>query len=432
MNKIIKIFNNSHGLNIYNPLNKFTVDNNYGNTTLSPNEIYDEEDELKSIPTLSNYDPEKDIRNTQSIKKKKSPNKNTGIKVIQETSNESDYSAFEKISEKSFEEDSQVENQSIIDSQNDSSPKSNMSKFTNRHKTKSNFENNNVTPFKPEEINDEIYPDETFINSPNKFVKDKEIFNEQYLKTKLYHNNNIDNISICSTEISFSISSEYENIDEISDYKYSKDISLRNKVKKILKNEEEIESNLTKDFSDSNFSNISENYRSDCNGSPKLNLNNNKKGITHKNTNSTYKKGKRKSISFLKLPVSTKTLYNLRKTGTSAQSENSLQYQNKYTKSSKNRKEIQRSTTKNKANLLQTINKNIERNQINLNNPDLFYSEYFVKLLGKTKEQQGDNPLNKETEELINKLEKKNTISRMNTLNNNLTNNLSSALKEQS
>ncbi len=432
MNKIIKIFNNSHGLNNYNPLNKFTVDNNYGNTTLSPNEIYDEEDELKSIPTLSNYDPEKDIRNTQSIKKKKSPNKNTGIKVIQETSNESDYSAFEKISEKSFEEDSQVENQSIIDSQNDSSPKSNMSKFTNRHKTKSNFENNNVTPFKPEEINDEIYPDETFINSPNKFVKDKEIFNEQYLKTKLYHNNNIDNISICSTEISFSISSEYENIDEISDYKYSKDISLRNKVKKILKNEEELESNLTKDFSDSNFSNMSENYRSDCNGSPKLNLNNNKKGITHKNTNSTYKKGKRKSISFLKLPVSTKTLYNLRKTGTSAQSENSLQYQNKYTKGSKNRKEIQRSTTKNKANLLQTINKNIERNQINLNNPDLFYSEYFVKLLGKTKEQQGDNPLNKETEELINKLEKKNTISRMNTLNNNLTNNLSSALKEQS
>ena len=431
MNKIIKIFNNSHGLINYNPLSKFTVDNNYGNTTLAPYEIYDEEDELKSIPTLSNYDSEKEyIRNTQSIKKKKSPNKSTAIKVIQENSCESDCTSFEKISEKSFEEDSHVENQSIIDSQNDDTPKSNMSKFTNRHKTKSNFEKHNITPFQPEEINDEIYPDETFINSPNKFIKDKEMFNEQYLKNKLYNNNNIDNVSICSTE-SFSINSEYENIDEISDYKYSKDISLRNKVKKILKNEDEIESNLTKEFSDSNFSNTSENYKSDYNGSPTLNPNNIKKGITYKNTNSTNKKGQRKSISFLKLPVSTKPISNLRKTGTSTQSENNLQYQNKYTKSSKKRKAIQHSTTKNKTNLLKAINKNIERNQINLNNPDLFYSEYFVKILGKTKEQQGDNPLNKETEELINKLEKKNTISRMNTLNNNLTNNLSAAFKEQ-
>ena len=432
MNKIIKIFNNSHGLINYNPLSKFTVDNNYGNTTLAPYEIYDEEDELKSIPTLSNYDSEKEyIRNTQSIKKKKSPNKSTAIKVIQENSCESDCTSFEKISEKSFEEDSHVENQSIIDSQNDDTPKSNMSKFTNRHKTKSNFEKHNVTPFQPEEINDEIYPDETFINSPNKFIKDKEMFNEQCLKNKLYNNNNIDNVSICSTEISFSIKSEYENIDEISDYKYSKDISLRNKVKKILKNEDEIESNLTKEFSDSNFLNTSENYKSDYNGSPTLNPNNIKKGITYKNTNSTNKKGQRKSISFLKLPVSTKPISNLRKTGTSTQSENNSQYQNKYTKSSKKRKAIQHSTTKNKTNLLKALNKNIERNQINLNNPDLFYSEYFVKILGKTKEQQGDNPLNKETEELINKLEKKNTISRMNTLNNNLTNNLSSAFKEQ-
>ena len=56
-------------------------------------------------------------------------------------------------------------------------------------------------------------------------------------------NNNL-NISICSTEISFSISSKYENIDELSDYKYSKTPKLRKKIKSILKdfeNENEFE-----------------------------------------------------------------------------------------------------------------------------------------------------------------------------------------------
>ena len=76
------------------------------------------------------------------------------------------------------------------------------------------------------------------------FNKDKK------LKLSINNNNNNinENIFICSTEISFSIHSEYENIDELSDYKYSKDISLRNKIKKILKNEEEAESKLSKEI----------------------------------------------------------------------------------------------------------------------------------------------------------------------------------------
>ena len=105
-----------------------------------------------------------------------------------------------------------------------------------------------LTPYKPEEINKEIYPDED-----NYFMKFND--NSDLLYKKIINNypnnlinpnnlNNNLNISICSTEISFSISSKYENIDELSDYKYSKTPKLRKKIKTILKdfeNENEFE-----------------------------------------------------------------------------------------------------------------------------------------------------------------------------------------------
>jgi hypothetical protein len=40
---------------------------------------------------------------------------------------------------------------------------------------------------------------------------------------------------MCSTEISFSINRKYENLDELTDYKYSKTPKLRRKIKSILK-----------------------------------------------------------------------------------------------------------------------------------------------------------------------------------------------------
>ena len=113
-----------------------------------------------------------------------------------------------------------------------------------------------ATPYKPFEINKEIYPNE--INSFMKFTLDDNAKNHfknnvNYNKTGTYinfkskmldkYNNNL-NISICSTEISFSISSKYENIDELSDFKYSKTPKLRKKIKSILKdfeNENEFE-----------------------------------------------------------------------------------------------------------------------------------------------------------------------------------------------
>ena len=90
----------------------------------------------------------------------------------------------------------------------------------------------NSTPYLPDEINNEIYPNENFMK-----YKEGNDINHKIINNKINNINN-DNISICSTEISFSISSKYENIDELSDYRYSKISKLRKKIKLILKDEE--------------------------------------------------------------------------------------------------------------------------------------------------------------------------------------------------
>ena len=120
-----------------------------------------------------------------------------------------------------------------------------------------------LTPYKPEEINKEIYPNEnqnfmkfnifhdTNFNSDDNIQnknlgynkRDKIISINYNIQNNTIlnnnnsnnNNNNNNNISICSTEISFSISSKYENIDELSDYRYSKTPKLRKKIKSILK-----------------------------------------------------------------------------------------------------------------------------------------------------------------------------------------------------
>ena len=112
--------------------------------------------------------------------------------------------------------------------------------------------------------------------------------------------------------------------------------------------------------------------------------------------NNKFQRGKKKSISFLKPPMSPhRIINNIRKNGTTEQDEKNLQIMNFQNKCQKNSNFIGKRKTKKEMNLtiknnnllLKTINKNIERNQINLNNPNLFYSEYFVKILGKKKEQ---------------------------------------------
>ena len=131
-----------------------------------------EEDELQSIPTLENlkdYDNDIIIPKTQSFKKVKSKRiPLNSFRTIEENSSESNYSdnnniIIEKSSEKSLDEDSQRENHKCNSSLSD------CSNYTNRQKTK-NDNYNNITPFKPEDINNEIYPDEIFINSSNKLI----------------------------------------------------------------------------------------------------------------------------------------------------------------------------------------------------------------------------------------------------------------------
>ena len=56
----------------------------------------------------------------------------------------------------------------------------------------------NYTPYKPEEINNEIYPNENFMKYNNTNNIAHKIIN------KKCNSNNNDNVSICSTEISFS------------------------------------------------------------------------------------------------------------------------------------------------------------------------------------------------------------------------------------
>ena len=140
-------------------------------------------------------------------------------------------------------------------------------KWENINRNKSISDDIEKSPIKPEDINDEIYPDETFVNSNknNENEKEKE---ESQLKKKLYdfiniNNNNFnnENISICSTEISFTLNSEYENINELSDYKYSKDNKLRNKVKNFLKGElnESFSHKISKSFTSSYDSDEEEN-----------------------------------------------------------------------------------------------------------------------------------------------------------------------------
>ena len=71
---------------------------------------------------------------------------------------------------------------------------------------------------------------------------------------------------------------------------------------------------------------------------------------------------------------------------------------------------------KKKKNLLRTLSKNIERNQMNLNAPDLFYSTYFHSILEKNKKE-GESSLKKEEKEFMNKLERKTTLQRINSIN---------------
>ena len=165
------------------------------------------------------------------------------------------------------------------------------------------------------------------------------------------------NISIISTEVSFTINSEYENLDFLSNHKFSKSVELRNKIKKILIEDEKI--------------------------------------IKNKKYNSTKKLSPLKVYSLhsqssrimnMDLPEKKNFQRKFHKSNSIITRERINEIDNSIVNNNK-KKILQRKSNafKNdkKPNLLNVISQNIEKNKMNLNNPDEFYSEYFSNILNK-------------------------------------------------
>ena len=249
----------------------------------------DSEEELASIPTISEENEfNNDLENLEpSLNSKKPIKKNEFLGTIREATriedDEDNYSNHSSKSNdkldvcktKKFEigiqsESSKLDDDSISNSQkelNKEIEKDNnnddLSRSMSLLEIKRKFFNTNYeyTPFKPEEINYEIYPNENFmeiktnrsqINSNKKYNelinKLKNKCNDEHINEENCKNTNFNesNISICSTEISFSINRDYVNINEISDFKFSKSPKLRKKVINLLKEFDEDKSDKEK------------------------------------------------------------------------------------------------------------------------------------------------------------------------------------------
>ena len=257
MGKVVKIFQNSYGIT--------SVKDEISNSDISKSEY-----ELQPIPTMS------EINESMIGSKKNSKIKNNSLvhnlKTIEEDTfveeeSENSISLSSKSKSSELNVNTKLESINETDSSNYYNKQSNRDNLTIKmeHCSNANIDFSDVyslnskhflsgrsvlTPYKTEEINMEIYPNENqnfmkFKHSENYNNVNKDCFennntniykenqNNNISHLKITNNNN--NISMCSTEISFSISSKYENIDELSDYKYSKTPKLRKKIKSILK-----------------------------------------------------------------------------------------------------------------------------------------------------------------------------------------------------
>ena len=93
--------------------------------------------------------------------------------------------------------------------------------------------------------------------------------------------------------------------------------------------------------------------------------------------------------------------------------ENTIEDENSEIKENNNRNQFKNPTIKksnnNKKNLLNVIHQNIERNYMNLNDPDMFYNEFFKKIFDKRKDvingKIEENPFNEDDEELLKKFD---------------------------
>ena len=375
VNKIIKIISAEHGLN---PIFK----NIKINDELKNFEKIQEVD-LKSIPSFSQ---ESNIYNSINIENNNNEieddeNENNGNNLLE---NKNKKFNKNRLSLNTIFEDEN--NSPQLNNRNSSSSSSEINIKTNKQKNinnnikikedieyiKNKIYNKYSTPYDYDEINNEIYPEENFIISPqNQCFK---------FKTNYIQNSNLDNFSICSTEISFSINSEYENIDKLSEYNYSKDISFRKSINNYIKKEvNKKKKNIFKiNIINENNDNL-------------YNSNISKKKSFASKTNSI----KSNSINPFKSP---------RKSNVSER--NSI-------KDLSNRKLLniendKKNDNENKDDILSVISQNIENDNMNLNNPDLFYSGIFMKFMDKKmthkEEDNNNNEINNEEIEFIRKI----------------------------
>ncbi len=361
--------------------------------------------DLKSIPTFNEeteinnsiiYDDIKNLNekeNNYDRYGKQVKNKNQ-LKIIVE---DEVYSSSSQISNSSSKKSSSLKSSSLKSSSvkssslssdflssNFSNTKISSSKKNNNtfKEDKNNIEKNNkkikitnkasLTPYTEDEINNEIYPEETFIitgGSDNKYNKSTIINN--FFQNKI-------NISICSTE-SFSISSEYENIDELSERRYSKDKKLRKKVKNFIK-EEILKSVNSK-------STLSENSESE-NKDSSPNTDNNKKLFKHFNKKTKSNEYKKICSSLNPIPKRIEKDFGFGFKGNNDKEDlirnhsgihnltiNRLLIEDDE-KNSPNKKEKEKD-------ILDVIGQNIEKNVMILNNPEQFYSEFFINVINK-------------------------------------------------
>jgi len=451
MNRVIKIFRGVNGM-FYSPL-KF--DGKGTGLTQTIDILENEESDLKSIPSISEEtenngteednavnnnlsrtttkengtvtehtveDEESIKENTNNFKNKKtktlrsigSRNHQNGLKTIVEDEinyESSDNKNSSSMSESGYEKKSYGKTSTYSTKKMENIDRTEISsfnklsddedkKYTKIISNKSNYNNTLIslcTPYKPEEINNEIYPEENFIISSTNGSHQNVINN--IIKPV------IDNMSICSTEISFSINSEYDNIDELSDYKFSKNPFLRKRVRDFIKDEIG-EANIIKQNS----------IKFSKTGSNKNNIVNNYfKAPTLKSINKSSKLGK---YEFKKTNTINNSLTNPFKRSVRRTSSGDFEKVdvNKILGVEEEKKKG------NKKDILDVISHNIEKNVMNLNNPDQFYSEFFLKFMDKKKSkllsENGNsfNDMKKEEKDFIHKMEKKGTLRGYETL----------------
>ena len=277
--------------------------------------------------------------------------------------------------------------------------------------------------FSPEEINDEIYPGESFLSnceqdenlkgkittninnlsqilSDNLYIKNLNIFGTNYLSTIVQNNKN--NYEI-SKENNIEINSSYENINKITNYKYISDNKLKQETKIFLINKclkpIEKKENIIKRFepinrhdqsskemqiraSYDNISKYSKYSKSKEMETFKMGVVNNfNKSIHRIQTNEKFVKKFKNQLSLgtnffntMELPKEEKKKENNKKI---AVENNQKQNENENKNENKNHKK------KKKKNELALITKNMLKSSQNLNQPDVFYAGLFSQLITK-------------------------------------------------